>query len=185
MPDLLEVIAENDTSVLNGWAAVFNERAPRMSELPEHERSREVQTLAREFTRRASWATETAEGWLTELKTRLRVGMGGHTFRDLLRSGRALCRMCQSVVVIARDVWRLAEESGAQADEAQAAGGVLAAAGQRLAAVEAEIDAFAKHAAPPSPEAIEKLFERADEQARRGKWLTPEQAHAAFLKTAE
>jgi hypothetical protein len=56
MPDLLEVIAENDTSVLNGWAAVFNESAPRISALPENERSRELLTLAREFTRRASWA---------------------------------------------------------------------------------------------------------------------------------
>ena len=183
MPDLLEVIAENDTSVLNGWATLFNENTPRIRELPEHQRSRELLTLAREFTRRAAWATDTAEGWLTELKVRLREGMGGHTFRDLLRSGRALCRMCLSVVEIAGDLWRLVEASGIPGDEIQAAVSVLTAANRRLSAVEAEIDSFGSRTERPFPEMDEERIARGLEQMRQGKGLTREQARAAVRKS--
>lgn len=176
MPDLLETIAENDAAVLNGWAEVFRERAPRFGELPENERGRELLTLTREFTRRASWAVDTAEGWLAELKSRLRDGMGGHTFRALLGSGRNLCGMCRSVVEIAGDLWRLTAAPGGEA---------LNAIGQRLATVEAEITALTKHAARPSPGMIEKLFQRAEERPGSGKWLTAEQAREALLKKSE
>jgi hypothetical protein len=175
MPDLLETIAENDAAVLNGWAEVYKERAPRFGALSENDRGRELLTLAREFTRRASWAVDTAEGWLAELNTRLRDGMGGHKFRALLGSGRTLCGMCRSVVEIAGDLWRLSPTLGGEA---------LAAIGERLAAVEAEIAALARRAEQPSLETIEKLFQRAEEQTR-GKWLTPEQAREAFLKKSE
>ena len=176
MPDLLEQIAETDAAVLNGWAEIYKEREPQFSTLPGAERERELLTLAREFTRRASWAVDTAEGWLTELKTRLRDGMGGDKFRALLSSGRNLCGMCRSVVEIAGDLWKLTNLPGVE---------VLSAieSGQRLAAVEAEIDTFAKHAKPPAPEMIEKLFQRAEEQTRQGKGLTREEALAAIRKS--
>jgi|GEM_PF-4261614 len=173
MPDLLELIAENDASVLNGWASSLKEHAPQLDSLPVDQRRRELLMLAREFARRAAWAAETAEGWLTELKTRLREGMGGHKLRELLRSGRALCGMCRSVFEIAGDLWRL---SGAEGGEP------LSAIGQRLAVVEAEIESITRVVRPPSPEELEKFFQRAEEQTRQGKWLTPEQARAAFRK---
>ncbi len=173
MPDLLEVIAETDAAVLNGWAAAHKEREPRLRALPEAERARELLTLAREFTRRASWAVDTAEGWLAELKVRLRDGMGGDKLRALLTSGRTLCGMCRSIVEIAGDLWHLTGTPGES----------LGAITQQLAAVETEITAFAKHAEPPSPETIEKLFQRADEQSRQGKGLTREQALAAIRKS--
>jgi hypothetical protein len=174
MPDLLEVIAENDAAVLNGWAEVYKERAPRFGELPENDRGRELLTLAREFTRRASWAVDTAEGWLTELKTRLRDGMGGHKFRALLHSGRTLCGMCRSVVEIAADLWRL---TGTPAGE------VLSAIGERLAAVEAEVATFTKHAERPWPEIDPERLAKGEEQIRQGKGLTREQALAAIRKS--
>jgi hypothetical protein len=183
MPELLVLIAENDTSVLNDWAAVFRARAPHISALPEGERRRELLTLAREFTRRAAWATETAEGWLTELNARLRDGMGGDRCRALLRSGRALCGMCSSVVEIAGDLWRLAEAAGAPTTEAVAARSALSGAGQRLTAVEGAINAIARVVERPPPEMNEEPFEKGKKQIAEGKWLTPEQARAAFLKS--
>jgi hypothetical protein len=173
MPDLLETIAETDAAVLNGWAAVYKEREPQFGALPEAERSRELLTLAREFTRRASWAVDTAEGWLTELKTRLRDGMGGHKFRPLLQSGRTLCGMCRSVVEIAGDLWKLA---GAPGD-------ALGAIGQRLAAVEAEVTAFTRHAEQPPPEINPEMIEKAKANMAKGNWLTPEQARAAIRRS--
>jgi hypothetical protein len=184
MSDLLEVIAESDTSVLNGWAAVFNDRAPQFGALPEHERSRELLTLARAFTRRAAWATETAEGWLTELQARLRDGMGGHKFRALLHSGRTLCRMCLSVVEIAGDLWRLAEAAVAPNVESQAAGGVLSGARRRLAAVETAIDEFGGLVERPYPDMDEEKIAQGKRQIEAGKGLTREQALAAIRKGA-
>jgi hypothetical protein len=183
MPDLLELIAENDASVLNDWAAVFRTRAPQISALPEGERRRELLTLAREFMRRAMWATETAEGWLTELKTRLRDGMGGDKCRALLRSGRALCGQCRSVVEIAGDLWRLAEAAGVPTGEAGTAQCALSGASRQLSTVESEINAVARVVERPPPEMNEELFENGKKQIEEGKWLTPEQARAAFLKS--
>jgi hypothetical protein len=174
MPELLEDIAVNDASVLNGWAAAFNDRAPQIEALPANERNRELLTLAREFTRRASWAVDTAEGWLSELKTRLRDGMGGDKLHPILSSGRTLCGMCRSVVEIAGDLRRLCSESG---------GEVLSAIGQRLSVVETEIAKIERAMRPPSPEALEKFFQRAEEQLRQGKGLTREQALAAIRKS--
>jgi hypothetical protein len=182
MSDLLEVIAENDASVLSGWAAGMKERAPQIESLPAEARRRELLTLAREFTRRASWAADTAEGWLTELKTRLREGMGGDKTRALLKSGRELGGMCRSVVEITGDLWKLATTAAEPGDGVHAAEVTLSAVEQRLTAVEAEIESIAKVCRPLSPEELVKFFQRAEEQPRQGKWLTPEQARAAFLK---
>lgn len=174
MPDLLEVIAENDASVLNGWAVAFNESAPQRNALPDAERNRELLMLTREFTRRASWAVDTAEGWLSELKSRLREGMGGDRLRALLQSGRTLCGMCRSVVEIAGDLWRLCREPG---------GDPLVAIEQQLGVVEAEIASLERKSRPLSGEELEKFFQRAEEQTRSGKWLTPEEARESFLKS--
>jgi hypothetical protein len=173
MPDLLELIAESDASVLSGWAAAMEERRPQLDGLSADARSRELLTLAREFTRRASWAVETAVGWLEEFQARLRVGMGGHKVRALVQSGQSLCGMCRSVVEIAGDLWKLTGEPGGEA---------LTAITQRLAAVEAEITKVARVVALPLPEISAELIERAKENMAKGAWLTPEQARAAVRK---
>jgi hypothetical protein len=182
MSDLLEVIAENDASVLNGWAVAMKERAPQIESLPAEARRRELLTLAREFTRRVSWAADTAEGWLTELKTRLREGMGGDRTRALLKSGRELCGMCRTVAEIAGDLWKLATTAAAPDAAVRTAEAILSTAGQRLTAVECEIESIAKACRPLSPEELVKFFQRAEEQPRQGKGLTREQALAAIRK---
>jgi hypothetical protein len=183
MPDLLEVIAENDASVLSGWAVAMKERAPQIERLPDAERSRELLTLAREFTRRAAWAADTAEGWLIELKTRLREGMGGDNIRVLLKSGRVLCGMCRTVVEIAGDLWKLAPAVAEPGDGIRATGATLSTAVQRLTAVEAEIESIAKVCRPLSPEERDGFFQRAEGQPRPGTGLTREQALAAIRKS--
>jgi hypothetical protein len=117
---------------------------------------------------------ETAEGWLEEFQARLCIGMGGHKVRALLQSGQTLCGMCRSVVEIAGDLWKLCGEP---------AGESLDAITQRLARVEVEIEKIAKVARTPTPEVIDNLFQKAEEQGRQGKGLTREQSLAAIRKT--
>jgi hypothetical protein len=182
MPDLLEVIAEHDTAVLNDWAAVFRERVPQIGTLPDREQLRELLTFAREASRLAAWARETIEGWLTELKNRLRDGMGGNKFRVHLKGGRKLCGVCHSIAEVADELWQLAQTAGAPVTEVQSARDTLAFNGQRIGLVETEIETFARLAQPPSPEMVEQLFQRAEEQSQ-GKGLTREQALAAIRKS--
>lgn len=173
MPDLLETIAEADATVLSAWAAEYHAREPQLGALPEDARARELPTLAREFTRRAMWAADTAEGWLAELVAGLRDGMGGHKLRALLTNGRVLCDQCRSVVEIARGLWHLA---GMTDDDA------LIAIDRRLAAVETEITALGRKVKEPSAEWVAAFMQRAMEQPRSGKWLTPEEARALIRK---
>jgi hypothetical protein len=172
MPDVLEAIAEADAAVLSGWAAVYRESEPRVRALPEVERARELRALAREFTRRAAWAADTAEGWLSELKIRLRDGMGGHKLRALLASGRTLCGQCRSVVEVAGDLWHLVGMPDA----------VLEGIVPRIAAVEAEIAYFERRTREPTPEELEAFFRRAMAQERSGKMLTLDEARALIRK---
>jgi hypothetical protein len=152
MPDLLETIAEADAAVLSGWAAEYHVREPHLVALTEETRTRELLTLAREFTRRAAWAVDTAEGWLSELKIRLRDGMGGHKLRALLASGRTLCGQCRSVAEVAGDLWHLVGTPDA----------VLEAIVPRIAAVEAEIAYFERRTREPTPEELEAFFVRSE-----------------------
>ncbi|MBP3955112.1 hypothetical protein J8F10_07440 [Gemmata sp. G18] len=150
--------------------------------MPQDKRREELFTLAREFTRRAAWATETAEGWLAELMTRLRTGMGGDKYRALFRSGRELCRMCQSVTEIAGYLWRMTEAVSVPVAEIRDAEGTLSAARQRLTAVENEIASLTRRAGRHFPEMDLERLEKEKQQIAERKVLTPEQSRAAFLK---
>jgi hypothetical protein len=183
MPDLLEVIAENDTSVLKGWAAVVTARATQLASLPAREKQREWLTLAREFTRHSAWAAETAEGWLARLISGVREGINGHEFRIHYRSGRTVCQMCLTIVELGSDLWAQVEAHDATKGEVQDARALLSAAKHRVLAVDAEFNRFAPHAQRKLPEVDPALIEKGKKQIEEGKGLTREQALAAVRKS--
>ena len=190
MPDLLEDIATTDAAVLARWAEGYAAHTPQLDALPQDKRARELLTLAREFTRRASWAADTADGWLAEFHARLRVGMSSLRMKPLLDSGRELCRTCRTVFEVTDDLWRLTEVAGAPADDIRDARNSLTAAGGRVAKIEAEIATFTKRVERmerPRTEAdwarITAGMERGKRQIEAGLGMTIEQARAALRKS--
>jgi hypothetical protein len=175
MPDVLTEIADADTAVLQAWLAGATDRAPQFDALPAEARKRELLTLAREFVRRATWAADTADGWLEELLARLRVGMNGIKLRALLDGGRALCGTCRSVAELAGDLWTLTGEPAHAA---------LASVDARLAVVEGWIAKLLPRAnAKFDWDKIDhERHARGEQQIKEGKGLTREQALAAIRK---
>src|SRR5262245_35319859 len=175
MPDLLQTIADRNTSHLNDLTAAFEQEVHGLDAVPEPRRLCHSLTAARTIVREVSAAADAVEGWAADLEARLRQGMNGNAFRDLTEWGTQLMGACLALAGVAEHLWDRAAELGAAADDVTAGREAVSAAKGRMLAVKPQLDRWARLAHRERPEIDPALIEKGAEQIRQGKFKTAEE----------